>query len=64
MLYARLLAVAATLAACAAPTVVMQNPATQATFRCEAIGFTTGLAQRVVDECRRNYEKAGWVVAS
>ena len=44
-----------------APSVVMQDPKTQETLRCEATGFTAELAQLVIDECRKNYEKAGWV---
>jgi hypothetical protein len=56
-----LLLLSVALAGCTAPSVVMQDPKTQETLRCEATGFTAELAQLVIDECRKNYEKAGWV---
>lgn len=55
------LAALAVLSGCSATSLIMENPVTKDTARCEVIGLSARLVQQAAEYCAEAYEKHGWV---
>lgn len=55
------LAALAALSGCSATSLMVENPVTKDTAKCEVIGLSASLVQQAAEYCAAAYEKHGWV---